>query len=553
MSSVPRSRRVTLHRAPTRRGPGGPATASADHDGVASRHRVGRALLAIGVVYAVAQLLLIGVGQAWRWDEAIYLSQVNPRVPATFFEAHRARGITVVALPAAVIGAPLELARAYVIAVSSTAFVLAFRPWVRAIGWPAVAAAAAAASGWVFVYFGPELYPNLLAAYAALGTTGSLYLWTREGRRIHLVAVVIGVAVVAALRPSESVFLAAGLTPWILWQAGRARWRGIGALLVGGFLGWLPWLIEAIVRFGGPFDRLRDGAGSSIAGQSRNSLIQYLNLTEGPVQQVVADPMLTVRSLAFLLLLATLGVLGVAQRGDRPARHAALLGAVVGTALLLPYLTLNTGVNVRYLAPALALYAVPIGAGITTVAVALYRAHSRMGAAVAVVLVAVVVGWQASIAAGIADELGPIQARPAVVSEALIDAADGRPCAFLTVGYVPGTQYYTGCLGDRLILDTPSLQCPDAPFDMAALAEQGYAVFVFEHRDPDADDAHADWDVVERIDHSPGDWRVWERPSDLGPNDPPHPADPADAPVPCPPSTAPEVYSPLQLVWERPD
>lgn len=510
-------------------------------------------LTVVALAYLAAQAVLVGFTTDWRWDETIYLSQVDPRTPATFFEAHRARGITWVAWPIGALRLPLEVARGYVMVVSTLVLWAAFRPWVATLRWPAVAAAAVFATGWAPIYFGPEIYPNLLAGYAALGTVGALQLWHRRRTDVPLVAAALALAAVAWLRPTESVWVAAAVTPWLLVVGGRARWRPVLALLAGGFVGWLPWLVEAIVRYGGPLQRLADGAGGSIAGPPRNLPIQYLNLTEGPVQQVVADPQVTVHALAALGVLGLLGLLGLVQGRDRPARRAAWLALLAGTGVLAPYLLLNAGVNVRYLMPAMALYAIPVGVGVATLVRALRDAHARIAGVAALTVAVVFAGWQASIVVDVRDDARFVQNRPAMAAPALTDAADGRPCAFLTIGHVPELQYHSGCLGERLVPESPTWQCPNATFSLADKAEQGYATFVIEHREFD-DAPHADWPLVASVDTPGRTWLVWQRPDDLGPTDPPLPAPPSDDLVPCPPSQAPDTSgSTLEVVWSRTD
>ncbi|WP_130648632.1 hypothetical protein [Egicoccus halophilus] len=506
-----------------------------------------------GLLFGVLTVVTVGLDRELRWDEVTYLAQVTPGQTDVWFGPQRARGMSLVALPVALLGAPLTLLRLWLVLVSSVALVLAFRPWARFAGWTGGAAAVVAAVGWVPQYFAVELYPNLLAGLAAVATAGHLVVWCRDRRPRDLAATALALAVVAWLRPAESVWLAFGLTPVLLVLAGRRSLRGLLALAVGGFVGWLPWLVEAIVRFGGPFARLGAAAGESASGADRDQLIQYLNLVEGPVRQVTAEPVLTYRALALLVGLALLALLGVVQRLDRERRVAALAGLVTAAATATPYLVLNAGVNLRYVLPAMLLATLPVGAGVTTVVAALRRSRARATSVVVLVVALVVVGWQGVLARVNSEQIAPLQARARGLGEALAEQADGAPCAFVSETQWPEIQWHSGCLGEVLHLDAPLLQCHDARRDLAALAEDGHRVFALARGRPPAGEGLAGWDVRPVEDVEDGGWGLYERPADLGPTDPPTIPDPADSPTPCPPSRAPDASDArLELRWDRP-
>ncbi|MBS3941018.1 MAG: hypothetical protein KG028_08660 [Actinobacteria bacterium] len=506
------------------------------------------------VAYAVLTIVFVGVDRQLRWDEVTYLAQVTPGQPDVWFGPQRARGMSVVVLPVALLGAPLTLLRLYMVTVSAVALWLAFRPWARTIGWTGGAAALVAAGGWVPMYFAVELYPNLLAGFAGVAAAGHLFCWMRERRQADLLAVALAVAVVAWLRPTESVWLCLGLAPIALVMVRLEAWRAWAAMAVGGFVGWLPWAIEAFARFGSPLARLRNAAGESASGQSRNSLIQYLNLVEGPVRRVVADPVLTYRALALLLGLTALVLLGIAQRRDHERRVAAVVALVAATATVFPYLVLNAGINLRYVLPGMLLAAVPIGAGLATIGGALRRADATRTAAVLTVLAIVVVGWQGVLARNNAESIAPLQAVPVGLGDALEAAAGGEPCAFVSERQWPEIQWHSGCLGEVTYLDAPLLQCHDARRDLADLAAQGHRVFVLARGEPPARPTLEGWDVTEVPDVEGGAWRIYERPADLGTGDPPTIPDPSDSPTPCPPSRAPDTDdATLELRWDRND
>jgi hypothetical protein len=310
--------------------------------------------------------------------------------------------------------------------------------------------------------------------------------------------------------------------------------------------------VEAILRFGGPFDRLAAARSTSASGADRNSLIQYLNLIEGPVRRVVPDPVLTGPALLLLVAGALLVVLGIAQRLDADRRRAAVVGLVIAAAMVTPYLLLNAGINLRYVLPGMLLVAVPIGAGLTTIGAAIHRAGSWTAAIAIIALLASPAGWQVHLADTNADDIAPLQARPVPLGEALADAADGQPCAVLSNVQWPEIQWHSGCLGEVLDLDAPLLQCHDARRDLAALAANGHRVFVLARGEPPFSPAVAGWPVQQLAEPEGGVWRLYERPADLGPSDPPTIPPGDESSTPCPPSRAPDTAEvDLDIRWRR--
>ncbi len=524
-----------------------------------------RAVVLAAVVYALLAALVVGLDRQVRWDEVTFLAQVAPGTPDVWFGPQRARGMTIVLAPVALFGAPTALLRIWLIVVHAAALGLAYRSWARYAGWTGAAAAGVAAVGWVPLYFAVEGYPNLLVGFLAVAFVGHTLLWCRDhagranaggtgGRSQHLDLVIAAATLAAAawLRPTESVWLAAGMTPVVLVLALRSAWRPIVAFLIGGFVGWLPWLIEAILRFGGPFQRLDAARGASASGADRNTLIQYLNLVEGPVRRVVEDPVLTGAALLFLVASALLVLLGIAQRLDADRRRAAVVGAVTATAMVTPYLLLNAGINLRYILPGLLLLAVPIGAGLTTLGAAIHRARSWSAAIVVIALLAGTAGWQAHLAHTNAEQIAPLQARPVPLGEALAEAAGGEPCAFLSNVQWPEIQWHSGCEGEVLDLDAPLLQCHDARRDLAELAADGYRVFVLARGEPPFSPVVDGWPVQQLAEPEDGVWRLYERPADRGPSDAPTIPPVEESSVPCPPSRAPDTSgATLEFRWTR--
>jgi hypothetical protein len=508
-------------------------------------------VVAAGVVFAVLQLAVTGTGRELRWDEVVYLSQVSPWQPAVDFGPHRARGMSVLVAPLALLDPAVSTLRWYMIALSSLGLVLAFRSWVRALGYAAGVAALAFATSWTALYFGVEVYPNLAVAFCAVAATGYIACWDLARDRASLTGAAAAVALLAFLRPPDSVWLCGALGVLALAWWRRNALRPIVALALGGIAGWLPWIAEAFVRFGGPLQRLDAAQAEAVSSAQRNNLIQYLNLVEGPVRAVVADPTLTVRSLILLVTLSALVALGLSQR-DRPLARGAFAGLVGCLGLLLPYLLLTGGINLRYVLPAQALLMIPVGAGLVA---AWRRGVGAGGLRIALVAVALLyAGWQAVLAYGQGAAIAPLQARAVELAEALDAVAAGRDCAFVSETQFPEIQWNSDCIGDRLWVDHPSLQCPDASRDMSRLAEEDRTIFVVGRGQPGGSGSPLDdWEVTDLGGAAGGGWRIWERPPQLGPGEPPAPASPDAIDGMCPASRTPDTDGArLRLVWDPP-
>jgi len=135
-----------------------------------------RLLVIVGAAYLVAQLLLFSPDRAPSWDEAIYLSQVTPDVPAIAFAPSRARGISLLVAPITLAGGSLPTVRVFLAALSSVALVGSFLLWVPALGLGVPVAAFLFASTWVGLFYGSEVMPNLWAAVLAVEAGGTLLL-----------------------------------------------------------------------------------------------------------------------------------------------------------------------------------------------------------------------------------------------------------------------------------------------------------------------------------------------------------------------------------------
>ncbi|WP_382036239.1 hypothetical protein [Streptomyces aureoversilis] len=398
---------------PTARHDAGPARAR--HAAGVRRWRRGIApLVWVAVAFGVVQLLVVPLRLPLGWDEAVYASQVSPRVPAAYFSAPRARGISWLAAPAVLLSASVVVLRAWMLALATAGLVAAFWPWRRLVGEAVTAVAAAAFAGlWVVQFYAGEVMPNLYVAYGAMAATGwflraaatctatstSTAAVARPGWRGAWAGVAVSVAFTALMRPPDAVFLAFALLAAVALVRSWRRWRPAAAVVGGLTAGLVPWLIEAYTDFDGPVARLRDGSGVQGGMGWTNTLGMHLRALNGPLLcrpchipwdypllslWWLATPVVAAASLILVLGLtmrtrhrqggrtAVGGRTTVSGRGTPPVAAVALPLACAA-AMALQYLFLLDYAAPRFLIPAYAQLAIPVAA----FAVTLWRGARR--------------------------------------------------------------------------------------------------------------------------------------------------------------------------------
>jgi hypothetical protein len=337
-------------------------------------------LLAVSLGFVALSLALTDLHRYPAYDEAIYLSQVYPG-PALPFTAPRARGMPVLLAPLGWIDAPLPVIRGYLLLINAGLMYLGFNAWLPVLRSRAVAAAAVFAVTWLALFYSTEAFPNLPVAFGSLAAAGYLarYLYGggSEPRRTALVACAVAVALVALFRPAEATFVTAGLALAAVTRPGRelaVRWLALAAGLV---VGWLPWLIEAQLRFGSPSARLRAASENVGGGFHPENLRYHLGYTDGPLAGVVRGGIPRLGELWWLLIIIAIVVLigrvlvtGVRSNDralpDDQVWRAGSVAAIVGIAAASQYLFLTSVLEARFLLPGYALLTVAMLAALPT-------------------------------------------------------------------------------------------------------------------------------------------------------------------------------------------
>lgn len=348
----------------------------------------------VAVTAAVVQLAAVPLSLPLGWDEAVYASQVSPRVPAAYFSAPRARGISWLAAPAVLLTSSTPVLRGWMVLLSTVGLVAAFWPWRRLVGERVTAGAAAVfASLWVVQFYANEVMPNLYVAYGAVAAVGWFVRAARCPGPREAGAVAGSVAFAALMRPPDAVFLSLSLIAAAAAVRAWRRWVPVCAVLTGLVTGLLPWLLEAYTRYGGVLARLREGSdvqGGMRIGVAVGMQARALNgpLLCRPCHVGWSYPLLSTWWLALPLLVAG-GLTLAARTGRRRGRPDPFPGLMLATmcavALSAQYLFLLDYAAPRFLVPAYALLALPV----TACAAGVVHAASRRRRAVAGLLAVV--------------------------------------------------------------------------------------------------------------------------------------------------------------------
>ncbi|MEV7380030.1 hypothetical protein [Streptomyces lydicus] len=225
-----------------------------------------RWLIALAVLFTAAQLYLAVGTPGLGWDETVYVSQVDPRAPAAFFSAPRARGITLLLAPVAVLTTSAPVLHCYLAVLSGAGFLLTLCLWRRLLPAPVPALGGALFAGlWITLFYGPQAMPNLWTAYAALVATGCFLLAVRQpaaqlapgAGRSAAVGLAVAVAVAGLMRPLDAVWLSLPLFAAALCVPAWRRSTVLLAVPAGLVLGCAEWIVEAFTSYGGLLARLR--------------------------------------------------------------------------------------------------------------------------------------------------------------------------------------------------------------------------------------------------------------------------------------------------------
>ena len=416
-----------------------------------NERRTARTLLvAVGAGSVALQWLLLSIHRAVSWDEAVYLSQVTPGMRAMPFVASRARGITLLVWPVVRLGGSLVVVRLVLSIASGLALVAAFAAWLPLIGVAAPLAAFAFGSTWLALLYGSEVMPNLWTALIAVGAIGVAARALADPAPARwIVPMAAGLlALLCLFRPPDGVpVLAAILVAAVGTGVGFRR----AALLAAGLVaGWIPWIVEMSVRFGGPLDAIRRAQDAAHVGTSSigSRIVQHLALSNDPTLGPSDDPHIAIGGVVWWAALLVLAGAGLASERGTPRFRPLLAATIAGLGLAAEYLLLVEGLAPRFLLPSYALLSIPSAVGLLAVVRRLRSPAARV-AFVAVVAVPWLV-WQVGTADRIEAQTEESRVSLRQVGLVLAEEAGGRPCAFASTDGFPQIEYVSGCVGRTL-------------------------------------------------------------------------------------------------------
>jgi hypothetical protein len=483
---------------------------------LASRRRYDLLLAGVALAFAVLQVALMGFTYALEWDEAVYLSQMNPAVPDAAWGAHRAWGTPALSAPVALLDLPVTAVRLYFIALSSVGLFLAYRAWSGVENTVVVPIAAAIfGASYVAVYHGGQVMPNYYAALGAVAAT-AFFLRCRRGvdSRWPLIGLAVAVGFTALVRPTDSLWLAASLG--VCWLAVPA-WRrtAVGAALLAGLIaGWTPWIIEAFVRFGGPAARLHAASHSVGGGRVHldlDTVVLYLRMSgaarmgcnggggapcelDGPIGPGVAVWWLAVAGLM------TVGLLGSWHR----LSWAAVVPFIVAAGLAFSYLFIIRYGYLRFLLPAGGIAAIMVARGLTLASRLRRPTLRRLGAGTAAALVIAHGAVQARILHRAAPTYLASRHAYTVLIQGLRDVGIGPPC--LLIGQSgPTIAYDIACESARIFPD----YLAEEPSPSATARAQGRSLAVISRETPPAGSYLDSWRLVLMPVPGRSPWRVY--------------------------------------------
>jgi hypothetical protein len=226
----------------------------------------------------------------------------------------------------------------------------------------------------------------------------------------------------------------------------------LAALGAGLVLGWLPWIVEMSIRFGGPM-RAFEAAASAGQVDARSgfmtSVLVHLAATDGRLPADGAP----VAGIAWWAVLGGLAVFAIARASRRVERSVSILVGIGALVLAIEYFLLVSGTAPRFLLPAYALASIPAGVAITTLlrGEGVPRGAGRVLGALLLVLLLPWAIWQGTVADRYLSTRKAVTVAFESVGRTLRRLADGQPCSFQSPHGWPTTQFISGCVGSDLV------------------------------------------------------------------------------------------------------
>ena len=337
--------------------------------------------------------------------------------------------------------------RLFLMVTSAAAVTLVFKLWIPVIGLAAPIAAFLFSFTWLSLFNGSVVMPNLWAAVLGVGVAACVVRRLEGGTLTYALLAAGMLGAMALVRPTEATVVAGAIGVYVI-VVRRTSWRLVLGLGVGLVLGWLPWIIEMSIRFGGFRNALRaaNSQGHLTVVPITDHLLAYLGFTYGRAKLPAVG--LPTAGLLWWGLLVVLAAIALRRRVDAPARAVALLATLTTLALAVEYIVLVSFIASRFLLPAYAFAAIPAAIGLRS----LLRGGLPARALGVVVVVAMVpwAVWQGQVAGRVEARESKGGRRFVAAGLLLRDLADGQPCSFVSPGAYPQIHLASGCVGGPL-------------------------------------------------------------------------------------------------------
>ncbi|MFE7750583.1 hypothetical protein [Streptomyces sp. NPDC057428] len=404
-------------------------------------------LTALGLAFLILQLVLVVPGSGLGWDETVYVSQAGGNAPPAYFSAPRARGISYLVAPVAALTASTAVLRIYLALLSAGVLVGALYVWRKVLPTPVLVCAGAFFAGlWPTLFYGSAAMPNPWCALGALAAAGWAARAVRDGTgRWQASGAGAAVALVALMRPADGFWLALPLALAVVVVPGRRRPGACAALVAGLIAGCAPWTAEAYSRYGGLGARLHR-AGEIQGGLGWNMAVDdHLKALAGRTLCRPCDIGWESPGTALWLTVLPALVVGgvvVARRAGRGT--VALLAAVTGLSMAVPYLFLVGYAAPRFLLPAYALLSVPVAECLVHLFTRAWQARRPGGGALLALVLAAHLTAQLLVVSHVVRVSHATTARFTAIAGALNRAGVRPPCVVSGDDAVP-IAYYAGC------------------------------------------------------------------------------------------------------------
>ncbi|MFF4245492.1 hypothetical protein ACFYY2_13605 [Streptomyces sp. NPDC001822] len=404
-------------------------------------------LTALGLAFLVLQLAVVVPGSGLGWDETVYVSQAGGNAPPAFFSAPRARGISYLVAPVAALTSSTAVLRIYLALLSAGALVGALYVWRKVLPTPVLVCAGAFFAGlWPTLFYGSAAMPNPWCALGALAAAGWAARPARDGTgRREAVGAGAAVALVALMRPADGFWLALPLVLAVVVVPGRRRPGMCAALVAGLVAGCAPWTAEAYARYGGLGARLHR-AGEIQGGLGWNMAVDdHLRALAGRTLCRPCDIGWDSPGTALWLTVLPVLVVGGVVAARRSGRGTvALLAAVTGLSVAVPYLFLVGYAAPRFLLPAYALLSVPLAECLVHLFARAWHARRPAGLALLTLVLAAHLTAQILVVSHVVRVSHATTARFTAMAGALNRSGVKPPCVVSGADAVP-IAYYAGC------------------------------------------------------------------------------------------------------------